>query len=61
LSPATLDVLPSRKVGPCASGTPQSDSDSVSLDEWLTGSLGLSIDPQGSEAPNDVVCLSDDE
>lgn len=61
VSSTTPDVLPSRRVGPSASGTPQSDSDSVSLNEWLTGSLGLSSDPQGSAAPKDVVCLSDDE
>uniref|UniRef100_A0ACD5XZK0 Uncharacterized protein n=1 Tax=Avena sativa TaxID=4498 RepID=A0ACD5XZK0_AVESA len=57
----TPDVLPSRKVGHSPLGMLQSDSDSVSLDEWLAGSLGLSSDPRGSAAPNDVVCLSDDE
>ncbi|CAM0950224.1 unnamed protein product [Alopecurus aequalis] len=61
VSLATSDVLPSRKVGPSTSGTPQSDSDSVSLDAWLTGTLGLSSDPEGSLARKDVVCLSDDE
>ncbi|KAM0858099.1 hypothetical protein ACQ4PT_048039 [Festuca glaucescens] len=61
VSPATSDAPSSRRVGPSASGKPQSDSDSVSLDEWLTGSLGLSSDPRGSAAPKNVVCLSDDE
>uniref|UniRef100_A0ACD5XNT1 Uncharacterized protein n=1 Tax=Avena sativa TaxID=4498 RepID=A0ACD5XNT1_AVESA len=61
VSSVTMDVLPSRRVGPSPSGTLQSDSDSVSLDGWLIGSLGLSSDPRGSAAPNDVVCLSDDE
>lgn len=61
VSPATSDALPSRRVGPSVSGTPQSDSDSISLDEWLTGSLGLSSNPRGSAAPKNVVCLSDDE
>ncbi|KAM0907080.1 hypothetical protein ACQ4PT_016361 [Festuca glaucescens] len=61
VSPATSDVLSSRRVGPSSSGTPQSDSDSISLDEWLTESHGLSSDPRGSAAPKNVVCLSDDE
>ncbi|VAI81937.1 unnamed protein product [Triticum turgidum subsp. durum] len=58
---AALNMLPSRGVGPSASGTPQSDSDSVSLDEWLTGKLGLRSDTPGVAARVDVVCLSDDE
>jgi hypothetical protein len=61
VSPATSDAPPSRRVGPSVSGTPQSDSDSISLDEWLTGSLGLSSNPRGPAAPKNVVCLSDDE
>ncbi|KAE8814203.1 Chromodomain-helicase-DNA-binding protein 3 [Hordeum vulgare] len=58
---AVPNVLPSRGVGPSASGMPPSDSDSASLDEWLTGKLGLPNDTPGVAARVDVVCLSDDE
>jgi hypothetical protein len=57
---AASNVLPSRGVGPSAPGSPQSDSDSASLDEWLTEGLGLPSDPHGVAAP-DVICISDDE
>ncbi|VAI40509.1 unnamed protein product [Triticum turgidum subsp. durum] len=57
---AASNVLPSSGVGPSAPGSPQSDSDSASLDEWLTEGLGLPSDPHGVAAP-DVICISSDE
>ncbi|XP_048573028.1 uncharacterized protein LOC125553263 isoform X1 [Triticum urartu] len=59
VSSAAYNVLPSKGVGPCASGSPQSDSDPESLDQYLT-SLGVPSDPHGAAAP-EVICLSDDE
>uniref|UniRef100_N1R1G3 MOM1 alpha-helical domain-containing protein n=1 Tax=Aegilops tauschii TaxID=37682 RepID=N1R1G3_AEGTA len=60
VSSAALNVLPSKGVGPSASGSPESDSDSASLDEWLTG-LGLPSDPHDMAASANVIYLSDDE
>ncbi|XBI74555.1 hypothetical protein VPH35_068076 [Triticum aestivum] len=60
VSSAALNVLPSKGVGPSASGSAESDSDSASLNEWLTG-LGLPSDPHDMEASANVIYLSDDE
>uniref|UniRef100_A0A0A8XY09 Helicase protein MOM1 n=1 Tax=Arundo donax TaxID=35708 RepID=A0A0A8XY09_ARUDO len=66
-SAASSVLLAGRRVGPSAlPGMQPSDSGSLSLDAWLTASLGLSSDSPSAEAPTangdmDVVCLSDDE
>ncbi|KAM3280410.1 hypothetical protein ACQJBY_047289 [Aegilops geniculata] len=58
VSSAASSALPSKGVGPCAPGSPQSDSDPESLDQFLT-SLGVPSDPH--LAAPEVICLSDDE
>ncbi|KAE8771277.1 Chromodomain-helicase-DNA-binding Mi-2-like protein [Hordeum vulgare] len=55
ISSAALSVLPMRGIGPSTSGMSRLDSDKASLDEWLTGNLGLHSDPHGAAAPADVV------
>uniref|UniRef100_A0A0A9B0R0 Uncharacterized protein n=1 Tax=Arundo donax TaxID=35708 RepID=A0A0A9B0R0_ARUDO len=66
-SAALSAPLAGRRAGPSdSSGMQPADSGSLSLDAWLTASLGLSSDPPSAGAPTSngdmhVVYLSDDE
>ncbi|XP_062206434.1 uncharacterized protein LOC133908424 isoform X2 [Phragmites australis] len=62
-SAASSALLAGRRLGPSISsgGMQSADSGSLSLDAWLTASLGLSSASPSVGAPTNVVCLSDDE